>query len=435
MQVGEDARYFKTLSSPKHFLAYNLEGAGPNNETGLCTAAQGSYNGATPYADGGGGVNTTHVCRYGYNSALSDRDLVECECAQGRTGEALPGMPPLSDAFCRCADYLPAWHAIITRAHVQGFMCAYPSVNGVPGCANSWAVTELARGQWGFEGYVVSDCLALQVMMQAHHYLPCEECDGVIHRPWLKPYSPPVVTHQTTSRSRPRRPFRQARTTTVDVLLCVVLLRRGFTLAYFLPYIRFSQPFQKNGTAEAIARGLLNETAVDAAVGRVLHALFALGEFDADVPYRAYGVEHLDTPAHRAAALEAAEQGLILLKNDGAVLPLAPSARIAFIGPAADDAGIMASSYGGDNELINSHTPWRAAQAAGLNATLTRGCNINDLDGSGIAAAVAAAQAADVAVLFLGLRGGGYPDEAFESEWGNGPACQNDRPALTLPGM
>ena len=354
MQTGEDTRYIKTVSSPKHFLAYNLEGLGPNNETGLCTADKGSWNGAVPYPDGGPGASPQHVCRYNYDGKISDRDLVEY--------------------------YLPAWHAIFTRAHAAGMMCSYTSTNGVPSCANHWAITELARQQWGFSGYVVTDCLALQVMMQAHEYLP---------------YDIPLVAARAINSG-------------VDYNCGCVL---------------------QNGTAAAIARGLTNVSMVDAAVARILHVLYALGEFDADVPYRAYGLERVDAPAHRALALEAAQQGLVLLKNAGGLLPLSPSSRLAFIGPNANDAGVMQSSYGGENVLVQEHTPWLAARAAGLNATLTRGCSVNDLDTSGFPAAVAAARAADVAILVLGL------DFAFESEWGNGPDCQNDRVNLTLPGV
>ena len=53
MMVGDDPRYVLTAASPKHFFAYNLEGLGPNNETGLCTADKGTWNGAVDYPDGG----------------------------------------------------------------------------------------------------------------------------------------------------------------------------------------------------------------------------------------------------------------------------------------------------------------------------------------------------------------------------------------------
>jgi hypothetical protein len=184
-----------------------------------------------------------------------------------------------------------------------------------------------------------------------------------------------------------------------------------------------------NGTAAAIGRGLTNETMVDAAISRILHVLFALGEFDPEVPYRSLGAESFGSPANAGEAMEAALQGLTLLKNERGALPLPRAARLAFIGPNADDAGALQSSYGGECQMCAQHTPWRAAQRAGLNATLTRGCGVMDDDASGIPAAAAAAAAADVAVLFLGST------FAWESEWGNGPGCQNDRVNLTLPGV
>ena len=354
MMVGEDPRYVLTAASPKHFFAYNLEGLGPNNETGLCTADKGTWNGAVGYADGGVVGPNGHVCRYGYNNEVTDRDLVEY--------------------------YLPAWNAVVTRGKALGVMCAYPAVNGVPTCASEWALQELMVEQWGFAGYVVSDCLALQVMMQAHEYIP------------------------------------------YDIPLAAALsLKAG--VSYNCGCVL------KNGTEEAIARGLVNESVVDENVRRTLSVLMRLGEFDADVPYRAYGAERLDSAATRALALDAALQGMVLLRNEGGLLPLSASAKLAFIGPAADNAGIMASNYGGDNHLINAHTPILAAQALNLSVTLTHGCDVNEPGTGGFAAAVAAAQAADVAVLLLGH------DFPWESEWGNGPDCQNDRPHIELAGV
>ena len=64
----------------------------------------------------------------------------------------------------------------------------------------------------------------------------------------------------------------------------------------------------KNGTADAIARGLVNESVVDANLRRTLSVLVRLGEFDQSVPYRSYGVEHVDTEPNRALALDAALQ-------------------------------------------------------------------------------------------------------------------------------
>jgi hypothetical protein len=354
MMVGDDPRYVLTAASPKHFFAYNLEGLGPNNETGLCTADKGTWNGAVDYPDGGIVGPSGHVCRYGYNNQLTDRDLVEY--------------------------YLPAWNSVISRGGALGYMCAYTGVNGVPACASEWAMQELMVDQWGFNGYVVSDCLALQVMMQAHEYIP---------------YDIPLAA--------------------------AISLKAG--VSYNCGCVL------KNGTVDAINRGLVNESVVSENVRRTLSVLFKLGEFDQNVPYRDYGIEHLDTPANRALALDSALQGMVLLKNSGGVLPLSSSQKFAFIGPAADNAGMMASNYGGDNKLINDHTPIKAAQAMGLQVTLSHGCDVNSLDESGFADAVSATNAADVAVLFMGH------DFPAESEWGNGPDCQNDRPFIELMGV
>ena len=59
--------------------------------------------------------------------------------------------------------------AVMEQGEATGFMCAYPAVNGVPACASEWALQELLVAQWGFDGYVVSDCLALQVRVAAAH--------------------------------------------------------------------------------------------------------------------------------------------------------------------------------------------------------------------------------------------------------------------------
>ena len=354
MQGGEDSRYIKTAASPKHFLAYDLEGLGPNNETGLCTADKGTWPGAVPYPDGGPAAVPQHVCRYNYNASVSARDLTEY--------------------------FLPAWHAVITRGGALGMMCSYVSTNGVPSCANSWAINELARGEWGFSGYVVSDCLALQVMIQAHGYA-------------------------------------------ADIPEAAALaLNAG--VSYNCGCVL------QNGTQDALNRGLTNMTVVDRAITDILTVLYKLGEFDMDVPYRQYGRERLDSPAHRALAQASAAQGLVLLTNLNSTLPLSPKTQsIAFIGPNSNDPSVLQSSYGGDCDLCNDHTPLLAARAAGWNVTHAHGCDVNSLDRSGFPAAVAAASAADVAVLFLGF------DFGWESEWGNGPDAQNDRPNITLPGQ
>ena len=195
MMGGEDSRYVLTAASPKHYLAYNLEGLGPNNETGLCTADKGTWQGAVGYADGGVVGPAGHVCRYGYNNALTDRDLVEYYLpawnAVMTRGKALGVLRlchegwlnrasfQFSQAWCVRVMHLRVFWAVSPKPfpvnnvlpvfYFLQVMCAYPAVNGVPACASEWALQELLVEQWGFDGYVVSDCLALQVRVAAAH--------------------------------------------------------------------------------------------------------------------------------------------------------------------------------------------------------------------------------------------------------------------------
>ncbi|MFF7476114.1 glycoside hydrolase family 3 C-terminal domain-containing protein [Streptomyces sp. NPDC008092] len=104
--------------------------------------------------------------------------------------------------------------------------------------------------------------------------------------------------------------------------------------------------------AGALAQGLLTEKDVDTAVRRQLSVRFRLGEFDPhDDPHT--GTAEFDTPAHRVLAREAAEQAVVLLKNDGDLLPLAPDARIAVVGLLADECKL--DWYSGT--LIHRSTP------------------------------------------------------------------------------
>ncbi|MEU0741945.1 glycoside hydrolase family 3 C-terminal domain-containing protein [Streptomyces sp. NPDC006134] len=100
----------------------------------------------------------------------------------------------------------------------------------------------------------------------------------------------------------------------------------------------------------ALAQGLLTEADIDTAVRRQLSVRFRLGEFDGPGAYEEDGA--FDTPEHRALAREAAEQAVVLLKNDG-LLPPAPDARIAVVGPLADECKL--DWYSGT--LIHRSTP------------------------------------------------------------------------------
>jgi beta-glucosidase len=169
---------------------------------------------------------------------------------------------------------------------------------------------------------------------------------------------------------------------------------------------------------------------LDTAVARIYRTAALLGLLDAACPLWALNRTSVDTPAHRALALRAARESLVLLKNDapaggGApLLPLPPSAKLAFIGPYANATQEFLSNYHGENVLVNAGSPLQTALARGLSVHYERGANICDEvpagfpnmpctrsgDASGIPAAAAAAAAADVAVVFVGL------DQTSEAE-------------------
>ncbi len=97
----------KVVSTCKHYAAYSLE----------------NWNGST---------------RISFNAIVSDYDLVD--------------------------TYLPAWKACAQEGRARGVMCAYNAVNGVPCCANKFLITDILRGEFGYDGYVVADCGAISLI-------------------------------------------------------------------------------------------------------------------------------------------------------------------------------------------------------------------------------------------------------------------------------
>ena len=192
---------------------------------------------------------------------------------------------------------------------------------------------------------------------------------------------------------------------------------------------------------QALAQNKLNISDIDTSISRKFAHWIALGELDgpADVVYQRLGPEEVDTTEHRLLSLSVAEQvsqnharrkdtytgvpsftrssfaqAMTLLKNDppssmgetaaSALLPLSGSEKIAMIGPHANFTLQMLSNYAGQNTLALRHSPLMAAQAAGLHVPWTAGhdLDVTDPDKSHIPAAVTAAKAADVAVVVVG---------------------------------
>ena len=193
--------------------------------------------------------------------------------------------------------------------------------------------------------------------------------------------------------------------------------------------------------AAAVQLGELRESELDTALLRVYTKAFQLGILDSSEsqdhspgsfvnpnPYAKLDERNVDTPAHRALALEGALQGQVLLKNVANRLPLKKEmiGKLALIGPHANGsiAFLGGKNYYGANTLVDSCSPLLRARARLGTASVSyaEGCDISTNDTSGFASAVAAAKAADTVVLFIGI------DGSIENEG-------HDRHDLTLPGV
>ncbi len=202
--------------------------------------------------------------------------------------------------------YLPAFRAAIVDGKAASIMCAYNSINGQPACANQFLLEDLLRDKWNFQGYVVSDCGAVEDIFSGHHYEPTQPQASAIS------------------------------------------LIRGVDLdcsyVWFVDDDRNYKPY-----LDAVREGFLKESVVDQALIRLFTARIKLGMFDppSSAPFAKISHDELNSAAHRALALKLADESMVLLKNDG-VLPLKTSGiRIAVIGPLTDQTQVLLGNYSG----------------------------------------------------------------------------------------
>jgi beta-glucosidase len=213
--------------------------------------------------------------RYRFNVQPSERDLYE--------------------------TYLPQFERVVREGKVGGVMGAYNAVYGVPCCASTLLLSDLVRKQWGFDGYIVSDCSGINNIWsgRGHHYVDTPE------------------------------------------KAAAVAVKAGCNLCCGGEY---------SSLINALQKGLISEKEIDQALYYTLWTRFRLGMFDPaeKMPYAKYTIKDNDTPEHGQAALEIARQSLVLLKNDG-ILPLDRSKykRIAVIGPNGKSKSMLEGNYHG----------------------------------------------------------------------------------------
>ncbi|WVZ83981.1 hypothetical protein U9M48_031067 [Paspalum notatum var. saurae] len=270
----------------------------------------------------------------------------------------------------------PPFRSCVVDGKASCVMCAYTAVNGVPSCANADLLTATVRGGWGLDGYVAADCDAVAIMRDAQRYAPSPE-DAV-----------------------------------------AVSLKAGLD-------IDCGSYVQQHATA-AIQEGKLAEQDVDRALTNLFAVRMRLGHFDGDPRanvYGALGAADICAPEHRSLALEAAQDGIVLLKNDGGMLPLDRTAvaSAAAIGPNADDGAALIANYFGPP--CESVTPLKGLRSYVGDVRFLAGCtNSAACDVAATDQAVAVAGSADYVFLFMGL------SQRQESEG-------KDRTSLLLPGM
>jgi beta-glucosidase len=204
--------------------------------------------------------------------------------------------------------YLPAFRQTVTEAKVGSIMCAYNALNGVPACASPFLMEERLRQDWGFQGYVVTDC------------------GGAANI-----YREDALAYETDRVKGVALGFKAG----MDVI-CGDYRNNLDT-----------EPAQ---IVEGVKTGALPIEVLDRALVRLFTARMRLGMFDpaATLPWAGITREDFDTPEHRAKSLEMARASMVLLRNEGNLLPLkAPPRRIAVIGPNADSFDTLVGNYYG----------------------------------------------------------------------------------------
>ncbi|MCX6132386.1 MAG: glycoside hydrolase family 3 C-terminal domain-containing protein [Ignavibacteriales bacterium] len=266
---GDDPKYFKTISTPKHFAVHS----GPEPD------------------------------RHVFDAVVNERDLRE--------------------------TYLPAFRATVIEANAQSVMCAYNRFRGEPCCGSSELLQKILRDEWGFSGYVVSDCWAIMDFYTTHK------------------------VDQTAPQAAAR------------ALVAGTDLNCGVTY---------------DSLGVAVRQGLVSEQLVDVAVKRLFRARFGLGMFDPPrfVPYANIPISNNDSRQHQRLAVESARKSIVLLKNDGNLLPLRKGIKtIAVIGPNADDVDLLLGNYNGlPSDPVTPLAGIRRGAPRGTKILYARGCPV-----------------------------------------------------------
>ena len=265
---GNDPKYFKTIATAKHFAVHS----GPESN------------------------------RHRFDAVISKRDFLE--------------------------TYTPAFEALVREGKVWSVMGAYNRISGIPTCANKFLLQQTLREKWGFQGFVVSDCDAIDDIWKDHKYaINAAEASGMS-----------VIA--------------------------------GCDLNCGNCY---------SNLKEAVKSGYISEKELDICLKRLFEARFRLGMFDPQdkVSYTKIPISANNTQENRQLALETARKSMVLLKNENDILPLSKNyKRIAVIGPNADNEDVMYGNYNGtSSEIITPLEGIRKKAGKNIDVQYEKGCN------------------------------------------------------------
>lgn len=241
--------------------------------------------------------------------------------------------------------YLPQFEAAIREGHAYSVMSAYSALNGVPDSCNQRLLTDILRKQWGFEGYVVSDDGSVADILNSHRY-----------------------THSGPETS-------------------ALAVKAGNDLDSGTTYAGGAGGGRNLASAnlvQAVQQGLITEKEINVAVGRIMAARIRMGEFDPPGyegnPYNKITTNMYNTEENHALALKAAEESMVLLKNDNHTLPIKPSVRtIAVIGPNANAINMQLGNYNGHptaQHQVSILDGIRQAASSAVQISYSQGCAI-----------------------------------------------------------
>ncbi|HPS82509.1 MAG TPA: glycoside hydrolase family 3 C-terminal domain-containing protein, partial [Candidatus Limiplasma sp.] len=284
--------------------------------------------------------------------------------------------------------YLPAFEALVTEANVESVMGAYNRVNGEPACASKTLLADILRGEWGFQGHVVSDCWALKDIHENHH-----------------------VTATAPESA-------------------ALAMEAGCDLNCGSVYLQILAAYQE---------GRVTEAQITRACERLMTTRYLLGTLgDEGSEYDAVAYDENDTEDNATLSQTVAEKCMVLLKNDG-VLPLDRNAlnTVGVIGPNANSIACLEGNYCGTSSRYVTYLEGiraacegkaRVFYAQGSHLYKDRTSNLAMADDR-LAEAVAVAERCDVSILCLGL------DATLEGEEGDtgNEYSSGDKRDLHLP--